>query len=175
MTLRWTDETPCTAPRSKKPSVSARAPAPASRGSAIAVRRASCARAGALAILALAVGFGLHDGGHLKYPGSPWENASGRIASLFGFAADGIKITGLKYHDAEVGADADRCAPRRFADRLRRGKRPQAAGEHGLGAIGQSHADVSQSARDLRRRARAFCASGSAAAAIMSSTRPARR
>jgi len=59
------------------------------------------ARAGALSILALAVGFGLHDGGHLKYPGSPWENASGRIASLFGFAADGIKIAGLKYHDAE--------------------------------------------------------------------------
>jgi cell division protein FtsQ len=59
------------------------------------------ARTGALGILALAVGFGLHDGGHLKYPGSPWENASGRVASLFGFAADGIKITGLKYHDAE--------------------------------------------------------------------------
>ena len=59
------------------------------------------ARAGAFSILALAVGLGLHDGGHLKYPGSPWENASGRVASLFGFAADGIKIAGLKYHDAE--------------------------------------------------------------------------
>lgn len=58
-------------------------------------------RAGALGILAMAAGFGLHDGGHLKYPGSPWENASGRVASLFGFAADGIRITGLKYHDAE--------------------------------------------------------------------------
>ncbi|MBL8908963.1 MAG: cell division protein FtsQ/DivIB [Rhizobiales bacterium] len=60
------------------------------------------ARAGALGILALAVSFGLQDGGHLKYPGSPWENASGRIASLFGFAADGIRISGLKYHDAEA-------------------------------------------------------------------------
>lgn len=60
------------------------------------------ARVGALGILAVAVGFGLHDGGHLKYPGSPWENASGRFASLFGFAADGIKITGLKYHDTEA-------------------------------------------------------------------------
>lgn len=58
-------------------------------------------RIGALGILAMAAGFGLHDGGHLKYPGSPWENASGRVASLFGFAADGIRITGLKYHDAE--------------------------------------------------------------------------
>jgi cell division protein FtsQ len=58
-------------------------------------------RVGGLSILALAAGFGLHDGGHLKYPGSPWENASGRVASLFGFAADGIKIAGLKYHDAE--------------------------------------------------------------------------
>jgi cell division protein FtsQ len=66
-------------------------------------RRSSrfAARVGALSILALAAGFGLHDGGHLKYPGSPWENASGRIASLFGFAADGIRITGLSYHDAE--------------------------------------------------------------------------
>ncbi|MFO0991584.1 MAG: cell division protein FtsQ/DivIB [Hyphomicrobiales bacterium] len=60
------------------------------------------ARVGALSILALAVGFGLHDGGHLKYPGSPWENASGRVASLFGFAADGIRIAGLKYHHAEA-------------------------------------------------------------------------
>ena len=60
------------------------------------------ARTCALSILALAVGFGLHDGGHLKYPGSPWENASGRVASLFGFAADGIKIAGLTYHDAEA-------------------------------------------------------------------------
>jgi len=60
------------------------------------------ARTGALGILALAIAFGLSDGGHLKYPGSPWENASGRVASLFGFAADGIRISGLKYHDAEA-------------------------------------------------------------------------
>ncbi len=60
------------------------------------------ARAAGVGILAMAAGFGLHDGGHLSYPGSPWENASGRVASLFGFAADGIKIAGLKYHDAEL-------------------------------------------------------------------------
>jgi cell division protein FtsQ len=59
------------------------------------------ARGGALAIIGLAAGLGLHDGGHLNYPGSPWENTSGRISSLFGFAADNIRISGLKHHDAE--------------------------------------------------------------------------
>jgi len=60
------------------------------------------ARFSALAILAFVATQGLRDGGHLDYPGSPWDNTSGRIASLFGFAADGIKISGLKYHDAEA-------------------------------------------------------------------------
>lgn len=59
-------------------------------------------RVGAVMFLALVAAQGLSDGGHLDYPGSPWEKLPGRVASLFGFAADSIKISGLKNHDAEA-------------------------------------------------------------------------
>jgi cell division protein FtsQ len=60
------------------------------------------ARAFALALLGGVVVEGLVDGGHLDYRGSPWLKVPGRVASVFGFAADDIRITGLEYHDAEA-------------------------------------------------------------------------
>lgn len=42
------------------------------------------------------------DGGAFNYPGSPFNNFNGRVAGLFGLAADDIRISGLMHHDPET-------------------------------------------------------------------------
>lgn len=60
------------------------------------------ARAAAVGFLAVAIAHGLIMGGHLDYPGSPWLKTPGKIASLFGLAADDIRITGLVHQEPET-------------------------------------------------------------------------
>jgi cell division protein FtsQ len=42
------------------------------------------------------------EGGAFNYPGSPFNNFNGRVASLFGMAAQDIRISGLMHHDPEA-------------------------------------------------------------------------
>jgi cell division protein FtsQ len=58
------------------------------------------ARVFSLVFLATALISGLVSGGHLNYPGSPWQKLPGQVASLFGLAALDIKMTGLEHHEA---------------------------------------------------------------------------
>lgn len=41
------------------------------------------------------------DGGAFTYPESPFNNFNGRVASIFGMAAQDIRISGLMHHDPE--------------------------------------------------------------------------
>ncbi|CAN5153138.1 hypothetical protein BH10PSE7_BH10PSE7_40790 [soil metagenome] len=59
------------------------------------------ARTSACLFFAAAISHGLIAGGYLDYPDSPWLKLPGRAASLFGFAADDIHITGLVHQDPE--------------------------------------------------------------------------
>lgn len=60
------------------------------------------ARSSAVAFLGLVIADGLVNGGHLDYEGSPFARLPGQIASLAGFAADDIRISGLAHHEAET-------------------------------------------------------------------------
>jgi cell division protein FtsQ len=59
-------------------------------------------RASALTLLGLTIGHGLVAGGHLDYEGSPFTRLPGQAASLVGFAAGDIRISGLKHHEPEA-------------------------------------------------------------------------
>jgi cell division protein FtsQ len=65
-------------------------------------RSRSLARAAACVFLTAAIAHGLIVGGHLDYEGSPWAKLPGKVAGLFGFAADDIRVTGLVHQDPEM-------------------------------------------------------------------------
>lgn len=69
------------------------------------------ARTAAVGFLALGIFHALIMGGHLDYPGSPWLKTPGKIASLFGLAADNIHITGLMYQEPATVLTAIGVAP----------------------------------------------------------------
>ncbi len=54
------------------------------------------ARAGAVGFLFSTIAYGLIDGGHITNPNSPLFNLRGKIAAEFGYAAQDIRIAGLK-------------------------------------------------------------------------------
>jgi cell division protein FtsQ len=58
-------------------------------------------RFAAIAFLAGAIALGLYQGGHLDYEASPWAKLPGKIAGLFGLAADDIRISGLVHQEPE--------------------------------------------------------------------------
>ena len=68
-------------------------------------------RAGAVAFLAVTWLHGAAIGGHLNYAGSPFLRLPGQFASLFGMAADDVRITGLTLHDPRQVLDAIGVAP----------------------------------------------------------------
>jgi cell division protein FtsQ len=79
---------------------------PHAKSQAVALRRGSwkarvLARLGGVAVLAAALAMGLQHGGHLDYEGSPWGKLPGKLASLAGFAADDIRISGLVHQEPE--------------------------------------------------------------------------
>lgn len=53
-------------------------------------------RAGAVGFLFSTIAYGLIDGGHITNPNSPLFNVRGKIAAEFGYAAQDIRIAGLK-------------------------------------------------------------------------------
>lgn len=55
------------------------------------------ARAGGVAVLALTIAYGLVEGEHFQTPDGKRLDPAGRIASYFGYAADDIRISGLKW------------------------------------------------------------------------------
>lgn len=59
-------------------------------------------RSAAVAFLGLTIVHGLAKGGHLEYEGSPFVRLPGQAASLVGFAAEDIRITGLNHHEPEA-------------------------------------------------------------------------
>lgn len=59
------------------------------------------ARTLALGFLGLTIVHGLDRGGHLDYEGSKLARLPGQASSLIGFAADDIRISGLKHHEPE--------------------------------------------------------------------------
>lgn len=60
------------------------------------------ARSFAVLFLGSAVVGGAAQDGAFNYPGSPFLNLSGKLAGLFGLAAQDIKISGLSHHDPEA-------------------------------------------------------------------------
>jgi cell division protein FtsQ len=62
----------------------------------------SLARGAACLFLIAAITYGLIAGGHLDYGGSPWGKLPGKMASLLGFAADDIRVTGAVHQDPEM-------------------------------------------------------------------------
>lgn len=54
-------------------------------------------RSAGVAFLGLTIAYGLLVGGHLEEPGSPFAGLPGKVAGYFGYAADEIRITGLKW------------------------------------------------------------------------------
>src|SRR6266545_4367114 len=62
----------------------------------------SLTRSAACLFLVAAIAYGLITGGHLDYAGSPWAKLPGKMASLLGFAADDIRVTGLVHQDPEM-------------------------------------------------------------------------
>lgn len=57
------------------------------------------ARGFAVLFLGASIIAGGVDGGVFQYQGSPFNNFNGRVAGLFGMAAQDIKITGLAHHE----------------------------------------------------------------------------
>jgi cell division protein FtsQ len=66
------------------------------------LRARGMTRGAACLFLAGAIAHGLIIGGHLDYTGSPWAKLPGKMASLLGFAADDIRVTGLVHQDPEM-------------------------------------------------------------------------
>jgi cell division protein FtsQ len=66
------------------------------------LRSRGLTRGAACLFLAGAIAHGLIVGGHLDYPASPWAKLPGKFASLLGFAADDIRVTGLVHQDPEM-------------------------------------------------------------------------
>src|SRR3954452_4404049 len=64
------------------------------------------ARTAGCLFLAAAIAHGLILGGHLDYAGSPWTKVPGKFASLLGFAADDIRISGLVHQEPETALAA---------------------------------------------------------------------
>jgi len=62
----------------------------------------AAARGFAVLFLGASLVAGGADNGAFTYPGSPFGNLNGRIASVFGMAADDIRISGLMHHDPEA-------------------------------------------------------------------------
>lgn len=58
-------------------------------------------RLAACVFLGGAIAHGLVLGGHLDYAGSPWSKLPGKFASLLGFAADDINVSGLVHQEPE--------------------------------------------------------------------------
>jgi cell division protein FtsQ len=59
------------------------------------------ARSFAVVFLASALVRGIVMGGHLEYPGSPWQKLPGELAGMFGLAAIDIELAGLSHHDPQ--------------------------------------------------------------------------
>ncbi len=59
------------------------------------------ARSAAVVFLAATLVRGLVLGGHLDYPGSPWNKLPSELAGLFGLAAIDIELAGLIHHDPQ--------------------------------------------------------------------------
>lgn len=59
------------------------------------------ARTFAVGFLGLTLMHGLSRGGHLDYEGSSLARLPGQMSGLIGFAADDIRISGLKHHEPE--------------------------------------------------------------------------
>jgi cell division protein FtsQ len=60
------------------------------------------ARTSAVLFLSATILHGAVRGGHFEDVNSPWRQISGKMASLFGLAADDIKISGLTHHDPQM-------------------------------------------------------------------------
>jgi cell division protein FtsQ len=63
-------------------------------------------RVAACLFLGGAIVHGLVLGGHLDYAGSPWSKLPGKFASLLGFAADDINVSGLVHQEPETALAA---------------------------------------------------------------------
>jgi cell division protein FtsQ len=59
------------------------------------------ARCFALLFLTATIVRGVVLGGHLEYPGSPWQKLPGELAGMFGLAAMDIELAGLSHHDPQ--------------------------------------------------------------------------
>jgi cell division protein FtsQ len=65
----------------------------------------AAARGFAVLFLGASIVTGAADGGLLNYQGSPFNNFNGRLAAVFGMAAEDIRISGLMHHDPAVVLD----------------------------------------------------------------------
>ncbi len=65
----------------------------------------AAARGFAVMFLGASLIVGGADGGAFSYEGSPFNNFNGRLAAVFGMAAEDIRITGLMHHDPAVVLD----------------------------------------------------------------------
>jgi cell division protein FtsQ len=64
--------------------------------------RRTLARAGGLAFLAITILYGLVVGGHLEQSGGPLARLPGVVAGYFGYAAEDIRISGLKWQSRDA-------------------------------------------------------------------------
>jgi cell division protein FtsQ len=58
------------------------------------------ARSSAVLLLLAVIAHGVISGGHLSYPGSPFQKVPGQLGAMFGLIAKDIELTGLQHHDA---------------------------------------------------------------------------
>lgn len=65
----------------------------------------AAARGFGVLFLGASIIIGAADGGAFNYEGSPFNNFNGRLAAVFGMAAEDIRITGLMHHDPAVVLD----------------------------------------------------------------------
>lgn len=65
----------------------------------------AAARGFGVLFLGASIIIGAADGGAFTYEGSPFNNFNGRLAAVFGMAAEDIRITGLMHHDPAVVLD----------------------------------------------------------------------
>jgi len=65
----------------------------------------AAARGFGVLFLGASIIVGAADGGAFNYEGSPFNNFNGRLAAVFGMAAEDIRITGLMHHDPAVVLD----------------------------------------------------------------------